>query len=103
MEKWVKVTHQNEIPKGQTRAFTIENEPIAISHVEDGFFAYENKCSHMDFPLDDGILEGCEIECAHHGAKFDVKTGEALCMPAVSAIRVYPLKIEGDEIYVEIP
>jgi 3-phenylpropionate/trans-cinnamate dioxygenase ferredoxin component len=96
------ISKTSEIPEGQTRPFTVGDKNIAISCVQGKYYAFINTCSHMDFSLDTGVLEGTSIECAHHGAKFDVVTGKAICMPAVSPIETYPVKVEGDEIKVQV-
>jgi nitrite reductase/ring-hydroxylating ferredoxin subunit len=54
----------------------------------------------MAYPLSDGILEGETITCAHHGAEFNVRTGEVLSLPAVEPIETFEVKVEGDDIYV---
>ena len=56
----------------------------------------------MDFPLNDGTLEGTTVECAHHGAQFDVRTGAAISMPAVTPIETFPVKVVGEEIQIEV-
>ena len=61
--------------------------------------ALENRCSHADIELSGGFFEEGEIECPAHGAKFDVKTGKNLCMPAVKPVKAFAVRLEGDNIY----
>ncbi|MEM7336480.1 MAG: non-heme iron oxygenase ferredoxin subunit, partial [Chloroflexota bacterium] len=67
------------------------------------FFAIADLCSHDDGPLEDGSLEGYSVECPRHGACFDIRTGEALSLPATSAIPSFQVKIEDGFIWVEDP
>ena len=78
------------------------DDPIAVHRTEDGeFHATADTCSHEKWSLgEDGDLEGNEVVCPLHMARFDVRTGAALCLPATIALRTYPLEIEGDEVYV---
>ncbi|MGI5131009.1 non-heme iron oxygenase ferredoxin subunit [Pseudonocardia sp. CA-107938] len=77
-------------------------EPIAVHRTEDGeFHATADTCSHEKWSLgEDADLEGNEVICPLHMARFDVRTGAALCLPATIALRTYPLEIEGDSVYV---
>ena len=74
--------------------------PVAIFNIDGEIFAVEDVCTHDGGPLVEGEAEGEEIVCPRHGARFNIKTGEALCMPAVEPIECYPVKIENNEIFV---
>jgi 3-phenylpropionate/trans-cinnamate dioxygenase ferredoxin subunit len=60
----------------------------------------EDLCTHDGGPLAEGVLEGEVIECPRHGARFNVKTGAALCLPAVAPVATYAVRVQGDEIQV---
>ena len=62
-----------------------------------------NLCTHAEAYLSDGYLEGFEIECPLHGARFDIRTGAALCAPASQDILVYPVRVVGDEVEADLP
>ncbi len=100
MNDFVKVAKISEILPGEVKSYLVENEVIAICNVEGKFYALKDECTHMEFPLSDGVLEGETITCAHHGAEFDVRSGEALCMPAAEPVDTYELKVDGEDIYV---
>ncbi len=100
MNDFVKVAKISEILPGEVKSYLVENEVIAICNVEGKFYALKDECTHMEFPLSDGLLEGETITCAHHGAEFDVRSGEALCMPAVEPVDTYELKVDGEDLYV---
>ena len=78
------------------------DDPIAVHRTEDGeFHATADTCSHEKWSLgEDAELEGNEVVCPLHMARFDVRTGAPLCLPATTALRTYPLEIEGDDVYV---
>jgi len=102
MPEFVKVMKTYDILPGEIKSFDVEGEVIAICHTNGNFYAIKDECSHMAYPLSDGSLDGEIITCAWHGAKFNVKTGDVLSMPAVVPIETYQLKIEGENVYVLI-
>jgi nitrite reductase/ring-hydroxylating ferredoxin subunit len=102
MAQFVKVAKTSDINPGEIVPFYVEGESVAICRVNGEYYAIKDECSHMEYPLSDGFLEGEVITCAWHGAKFDVRTGEVLSMPAVVPVETYQLKVEGEDIYVLI-
>jgi nitrite reductase/ring-hydroxylating ferredoxin subunit/uncharacterized membrane protein len=64
---------------------------IAVGHTEDGYAAFQDRCTHRGGPLSDGVLICGTVQCPWHGSQFDVKTGEVKCGPAEKAIKVYPV------------
>lgn len=76
--------------------------PIAVFHSEDEeFFATQDTCSHEDWSLgDDSDIEGCEVTCPLHMARFDLRTGEPLSLPATEALRTFPVEVEDGAVYV---
>lgn len=77
--------------------------PLAICRVKDEWFAFENNCTHEDFPLTEGAVDGTEIECALHGARFCLRTGAIRAVPATCPIRVFPVRVKGGAVVVDIP
>ncbi|MBI3974729.1 MAG: non-heme iron oxygenase ferredoxin subunit [Chloroflexi bacterium] len=99
-DTWLKAGHVEDIPAGRVKLVESGDLRIAVCNVDGQFYAIEDVCTHDGGPLDQGQLEGDEIECPRHGARFDVRTGEATLMPAVMPVATYSVKIEGDEVYV---
>ncbi|HBQ20341.1 MAG TPA: hypothetical protein DD708_00230 [Deltaproteobacteria bacterium] len=95
---WVTVAKKNELSEGQTKAFVVEGKDIAIAQVKGNYYAFFNECSHAQFPIDQGTLSDTVIECPHHGATFDITTGEALTLPAVTPLKIFKVKVDGEEI-----
>ena len=87
---------------GEMKAIAHGALSILVCNVDGEFFAVENECSHAAVPLDEGTLRGCEIECDFHGAVFDVRTGEALAMPATVALRRFPVERRGQVILIRV-
>ena len=82
---------------------SVDERAVLLVHIAGEVFAFEDVCTHDGQPLTDGELEGHQIECPRHGARFDVRTGRALCMPAVEPVRVYPVRIIDGAIEIELP
>jgi len=69
----------DELPKGKMKAFTAGSEKIVLYHLDDGFYATQANCTHVFAPLAKGkILDGCNVQCPLHRARFDIKTGEVV-------------------------
>ena len=102
MIKLAKVAHIKDIAENTLNSFEIDGEPVVIVKMKDQFHAFYDVCSHMEYPLSDGSLTGEIVTCAYHGAKFNIKTGEVLSMPAMISIRILPVKIIDEYIYVEL-
>jgi 3-phenylpropionate/trans-cinnamate dioxygenase ferredoxin subunit len=100
-EDFTKVALTTDIPEGEVRVYNCNGNEIAVCHVEDKYYAVADLCTHDGGPLGEGELVGSQIECPRHGARFDVKTGKALCLPAVIGIPTYEVKVSGEEILVK--
>ena len=99
---FVKVANVEEIPTGRVKVIELEDEDIAVCNVDGEFYAVANVCTHDGGPLGDGFLHGDEIECPRHGARFSVRSGEVRVLPAIVPIPTFELKVEGDEIWVDV-
>jgi 3-phenylpropionate/trans-cinnamate dioxygenase ferredoxin subunit len=77
----------------------VGGDEILICNADGEFFAIADVCSHDGGALDQGELEDCRIACPRHGALFDIRTGEALTLPAILPIATYPVEVAGDEIF----
>jgi 3-phenylpropionate/trans-cinnamate dioxygenase ferredoxin subunit len=100
-EEFVRVCRLDELPEVGVAAADIGGTIVAIVRTEDGsVHAVDDTCSHANVSLSEGELDGCTLECWLHGSRFDIRTGEPSGPPAVVPINVYPVKIEGDDVYV---
>jgi len=103
MSDFIKVAETSDIPAGRVKVVVVGDKRIALCNVDGQFFAIDDLCTHDGGPLDQGELQGDVIECPRHGARFNVRTGKVLALPAVKALNAYPLKVEGSEIRVTLP
>jgi 3-phenylpropionate/trans-cinnamate dioxygenase ferredoxin subunit len=101
--EYVAVASIDEIGNGESLSFEIDNNLIVVFNVGGQLFAVADICSHDDGPLTEGEVDGLEIVCPRHGARFELTTGKALSLPAVVDIPVYPVRLEGDEILIGLP
>lgn len=98
----IEVCKAGEIPDGKAKRIIVKRNPIAVFFTEGQYFAIDDTCTHAEVSLAGGFVEECEVSCPLHGARFDLRTGEALCLPAVTPVETYPVIIDGDTIYVEV-
>ena len=101
-EPLVPACKASEVTEGHAKIVTVKGVEVALCRVEGTVYGVENKCSHDDGPLGEGELEGYAIVCPRHGAKFDVRTGEVLRMPAAFPCRVFAVKTVGDDVQVDV-
>lgn len=103
-EDFAKVARVSDIPPGERKLVEFESVRIAIFNLDGQLYAIEDTCTHDGGPLVEGkVLNGCEIECPRHGARFDIRTGAALSMPAYTPTNTYAVEIVGDDVFVEKP
>jgi 3-phenylpropionate/trans-cinnamate dioxygenase ferredoxin subunit len=101
MADWVRVAGEGDCPPGQLLGVTAGDTRIVLANVDGHFYALRDRCSHANFPLHDGFLEGTRLECIHHGAKFDVCTGEARGLPAIRPVQSYPVEVREGDVFIQ--
>jgi metal-sulfur cluster biosynthetic enzyme/nitrite reductase/ring-hydroxylating ferredoxin subunit len=102
MPKFTRVADVSEVPDPGKLLVEVEGEVVALFHAEGSFYAIDDVCTHDGGPLVDGELIGYKIACPRHGAKFDIRTGAALSMPAVRPTRAHAVKVEDGGIWVAL-
>ncbi len=102
MTDFRKVARASEIPPGGRTVVMVDNLFLALFNVDGVFYCIEDVCTHDGGPLAEGSLEGTEIECPRHGARFDIRTGRVLSFPAVTPVPWFEVKVEGDDLYVAL-
>lgn len=101
MGNWKKVATLEQCPPGSLRPVMVGPEPVVLANVDGVVYAVRDRCSHEDYPLSDGELEGSILVCPFHGARFDVTSGAARGLPAVRPVKSYPVEIREDGIYIQ--
>lgn len=101
MGTFVKVARVGDLKPGQVKCVRIGRQRIALYNVGGKLYATDDTCSHAEASLSEGDLEGHVVTCPLHGARFDVRTGEALCMPATTPVDTHPVRVQGDDVEVD--
>ncbi len=101
---FVRVAALREVPEGEVVGVEAQGVRVCLANVDGEVYAFQDRCSHRDFPLSNGELDTdeCSVSCEWHGARFDIRTGAPLCLPATRPIPVYPCRVENDEVYVDV-
>ncbi len=102
MSDFITVARVEDLPVNGLLPVEVNGVKIVLARSGDGIHALHDECSHEEFPLSDGELEGNHVTCLLHGARFDIETGAAKALPAVKPVRVYECRIEEDEIQVKL-
>ncbi len=102
MAEWVKVARAAEVAEGRAKVVEANGQRMALAHVGGEYFVLEDLCTHDGGPLGEGELFGDLIECPRHGARFSVRTGQAVTLPAVLGVKTYPVKMTDGEVFVQV-
>lgn len=99
---WQTLASTSDIPVGRVGVFLVGDTRLALCNVDGAYYAVDDVCTHDGGPLDQGSLDGYEIECPRHGARFDVRTGIVTALPAFQSLDTYPVRIEDDLVQVDL-
>ena len=100
-DNWEQIATKEEV-EGQTRlSVIVDDTPAILVLLGETWFVVEDSCTHDGQPLTDGEISDGGIKCPRHGARFDIKTGAALCMPATQAIQVFEVDVREDGFYAQ--
>ena len=102
MGDFVRVATVGELSDPGSTVVEVDGDLIALFHVEGVYYALDDVCTHDGGPLASGELTGHKVACPRHGAKFDIRTGAALSMPAVRATRAHDVKVENGGVWVRL-
>ena len=94
MSGWIDVSAQHEFAPGDWRSLDVDGTPVAVFNLEGEYYAIENICTHDGGILTGGAIEGEQIVCPRHGARFSIKTGAVLMPPAYENVATFPVRIE---------
>jgi len=99
----VTVGREEDVAPGQALRVVVKGEPIAIFNAGGELYAIGDTCTHEEFSLSDGeLVDDYTVECALHGAQFDIRTGAARSLPATLPTPTYPVWVEDGELKIEI-
>jgi 3-phenylpropionate/trans-cinnamate dioxygenase ferredoxin subunit len=97
---WIDAGPVTGLADGQTLSIAVGRRMIAIARSGDDYFAIEDVCTHDGAELTGGAIEGAEIICPRHGARFCLRTGEALSPPAYEPVSVFETKVASGRLWV---
>jgi 3-phenylpropionate/trans-cinnamate dioxygenase ferredoxin subunit len=100
MSDWVYVADEGEIEPGNCRVIDVDGTRVAVFFIDGDYYAIEDVCTHDGGDLASGCIEGDQIICPRHGARFCVKTGEAISPPAYEPTAVLPVRVETGKVKV---
>ncbi|MEN8376687.1 MAG: non-heme iron oxygenase ferredoxin subunit [Gemmatimonadota bacterium] len=101
-DTFVRVASVDQIPEGSLLAVEAEGHAVCLANVEGTLYALQDNCSHQDFALSEGELDGGTVECVLHGARFEVASGRALALPAIRPVKTYDVRVDGDDVLVDL-
>ena len=102
MTTWIRVAPTADIRHGDYASAEVDGVFVAVYNIDGEFFAIDDVCTHDGGPLAEGDLDGFEIQCPRHGARFDVSTGRALCLPAFEPVTTHEVEVRDDAIFVSL-
>ncbi|MGD9644830.1 MAG: non-heme iron oxygenase ferredoxin subunit [Pirellulales bacterium] len=102
MSDFQRVAAASELSDPGKLLVEVDEQLIALFHVDGKFYALDDVCTHDGGPLAEGQLCGFEIACPRHGAKFDIRDGRALTMPATQPTRSHEVKVEDGQVFVRL-
>ena len=104
MTDFVKVANRQEIPLGGSKLVEVGTVRVALFNLDGESCAIEEVCTHDGGPLVEGtIVDGCQVQCPRHGARFDIRTGKVTRLPAVIPVQWFEVRVDGDDIQIGLP
>lgn len=102
MPTWINACAFDDIDDEDVRRFDHAGQTYAVYRVEDKVYATDGLCTHEKIHLCDGLVMEHVIECPKHNGRFDIRNGRPLGAPVCVALKTYPAKVEGGQVYIEI-
>jgi len=102
MAQFVKVATTDEIAPESGKQVEVNGKQIALFNLDGNFYAIDNTCTHRGGPLAEGFVEGEEVTCPWHGARYNIKTGAVLSPPAPQGVAKYNVRLQGNDVEIEV-
>jgi 3-phenylpropionate/trans-cinnamate dioxygenase ferredoxin subunit len=100
MSDWIDIGSAAELESTSRLEGEVDGYRVRVARVGGTLYAFEDRCTHDDSPFDDAPIEGCEIICPRHGARFSLRSGEALSPPAYEPLRIFEVREETGRVQV---
>lgn len=98
---FIRVAKVPDIAPGKIKGFVVDNKKIAIANMGGKLYAFEDRCPHQSAKLSFGTLVGNNVMCKAHGEQFSLETGKPIMMMTPESLKMYPVKVEGEDILVD--
>ena len=100
----VRLCGREDVAPGEARCFDVAGRRVAVTRIADEFFAIDDTCSHADYSLSEGDVDvdECALECPAHGSLFDLRTGDALTLPAVGPVAAHEVAVSDEGVFVTL-
>jgi 3-phenylpropionate/trans-cinnamate dioxygenase ferredoxin subunit len=100
----VRVCGVDDVEPGSARRFDVDAHRLCVVRIGDDWYVINDECSHADYSLSEGDVweDEREIECPKHGSTFSLETGEPLTLPATQPVPVYKVRVDGDDVFVQV-
>lgn len=98
---WIRIAATSQLQDDEVMPIALGDTQLALFRSGGEFHVTDNVCTHQYALLSDGYVEDGCVECPLHQARFDLRTGEAMCAPATQPIRIYPVRVEGGDVLVD--
>ncbi len=102
MPNWVRVARAADCQVGALKGVDAAGTAIVLANVAGRICALQDRCSHDEYPLSDGELDGDQVVCAYHGARFDACSGARKTLPAVVPVPSYPVEVRDGDVFVDV-
>jgi nitrite reductase/ring-hydroxylating ferredoxin subunit len=102
MKGFVKVASLSDMAEDTAKMVTVGHAQVCLARSQGEIFAVADECTHAEVSLADGDVEHGTVECWLHGSKFDLRTGRPTGLPATEPVDVFPVQIDGDDVYVAV-
>jgi 3-phenylpropionate/trans-cinnamate dioxygenase ferredoxin subunit len=102
MKGFVRVCALSELAEDSPKHVDIGSTPVCVVRTQDEVLALLDECSHAEVALSDGDVEAGTVECWLHGSRFDLRSGKPTGLPATEAVPVYPVRVDGDDVFVAV-
>ena len=102
-QNFVKVAEVGDIGSGEAKRVEVDGEEIALFNVDGNYYAISDVCTHEEASLSEGCLQGEIVSCPRHGARFNIRTGQVLSLPAILSVAAYRVRVEGSDILLSLP
>ena len=101
MSEWFDVAAADDIPEGGYKVVDVDDAAVAVFRLDGGYYAIENVCTHDGGTLTGGTIDGEEIVCPRHGARFNIRTGAVTAPPAYEAVYSFPVRVMAGRVQVK--